>query len=94
MLSNLLHLNPVRPPQPVGLNAPFGARCFLTRDLQEAQEAGCGVLMHLLAFGAFWQDTRDRLEAKERAGLNAPFGARCFLTYWSFPKDMEGVWES
>ena len=36
-----------------GLNAPFGARCFLTWEDTMALMAEWGVLMHLLALGAF-----------------------------------------
>ena len=37
-----------------GLNAPFGARCFLTRVLLSLPlHQAPGVLMHLLALGAF-----------------------------------------
>ena len=35
------------------LNAPFGARCFLTGFSLALQESHCAVLMHLLALGAF-----------------------------------------
>ena len=36
------------------LNAPFGARCFLIRQADELHETFyMGVLMHLLALGAF-----------------------------------------
>ena len=37
-----------------GLNAPFGARCFLTQVDQAVRGRRAGhVLMHLLALGAF-----------------------------------------
>ncbi len=36
-----------------GLNAPFGARCFLTHDSQERDVLGLLDLMHLLVLGAF-----------------------------------------
>ena len=36
------------------LNAPFGARCFLTQEQRHAEEReDQAVLMHLLALGAF-----------------------------------------
>ena len=63
---------------PVGLNAPFGARCFLTEHelhLQALRETR--VLMHLLALGA--SDGKQKRNARD-VSLNAPFGARCFLT--------------
>ena len=37
-----------------GLNAPFGARCFLTQGEGDADDYDADiVLMHLLALGAF-----------------------------------------
>ena len=36
-----------------GLNAPFGARCFLTGLHRHHGAAGSCVLMHLMALGAF-----------------------------------------
>ena len=42
-----------------GLNAPFGARCFLTEDSQISTPGGSSVLMHLLALGAFWLSPAD-----------------------------------
>ena len=36
-----------------GLNAPFGARCFLTVGHEGVPFWGARVLMHLLALGAF-----------------------------------------
>ena len=35
------------------LNAPFGARCFLTKLQEALLKNGAYVLMHLLALGAF-----------------------------------------
>ena len=35
------------------LNAPFGARCFLTCSHRHSTETAIGVLMHRLALGAF-----------------------------------------
>ena len=37
----------------LGLNAPFGARCFVTRDQEIDPDEQLLVLMHLLALGAF-----------------------------------------
>ena len=37
----------------VGLNAPFGARCFLTESWEKLGPHHRRVLMHLLALGAF-----------------------------------------
>ena len=37
----------------MSLNAPFGARCFLTGLLMVMQAIGFTVLMHLLALDAF-----------------------------------------
>ena len=36
-----------------GLNAPFGARCFLTNSVGDSIKMELAVLMHLLALGAF-----------------------------------------
>ena len=36
-----------------GLNAPFGARCFLTLAVNYGEWMATSVLMHLLALGAF-----------------------------------------
>ena len=37
-----------------GLNAPYGARCFLTKESPMPREVeGLEVLMHLMALGAF-----------------------------------------
>ena len=36
-----------------GLNAPFGARCFLTWGNKRVEALGKLVLMHRLALGAF-----------------------------------------
>ena len=35
------------------LNAPYGARCYLTHVQRPPSRAGCGVLMRRLALGAF-----------------------------------------
>ena len=35
------------------LNAPFGARCFLTQKRAKLERTSQSVLMHLLALGAF-----------------------------------------
>ena len=61
------------------LNAPFGARCFLTGKCdkhnvngQEGLNAPFGARCFLtLAYESGWF---------HGASLNAPFGARCFLT--------------
>ena len=37
----------------VSLNAPFGARCFLTLEAFGYTDGRYSVLMHLLALGAF-----------------------------------------
>ena len=63
------------------LNAPFGARCFLTRS------PSCLTLPWLTRlnapFGArcFLTAAQDFSQThKDLTRLNAPFGARCFLT--------------
>ena len=37
----------------IGLNAPYGARCFLTTQMARINTRNHGVLMHLMALGAF-----------------------------------------
>ena len=68
-------------PAMVGLNAPYGARCFLTQDQQRTETA---VYQSLNApYGARCFLTRGSGRsgrARSRLGLNAPYGARCFLT--------------
>ena len=64
----------------VGLNAPYGARCFLTLRRRPAALAICA------GFNAPY-GARCFLTGKPRGRpwcqyvcLNAPYGARCFLT--------------
>ena len=45
--------NPVATPDLTRLNAPFGARCFLTIHISVPANRRQLVLMHLLALGAF-----------------------------------------
>ena len=61
-----------------GLNAPFGARCFMTKQaIADVYEDAC-----LNApFGARCFMTRqDDVIGNLLECLNAPFGARCFMT--------------
>ena len=37
----------------ISLNAPYGARCFLTAYNQQVEAFNTYVLMHLMALGAF-----------------------------------------
>ena len=62
-----------------GLNAPFGARCFLAPIKQALLDAGAYSLSAPFGARCFLtpQEGRDDLAC---GGLNAPFGARCFLT--------------
>ena len=62
------------------LNAPFGARCFLTTSLSTL--IGSPISSFNAPFGArcFLTPTSLLCAAPRRASLNAPFGARCFLT--------------
>ena len=62
------------------LNAPFGARCFLTRsNAARAAEWRMGLNA---PFGARCFLTRlgELTPVARNFSLNAPFGARCFLT--------------
>ena len=43
----------------LSLNAPYGARCFLTSSSAHTHSALTGVLMHLMALGAFCPDYAD-----------------------------------
>ena len=62
------------------LNAPFGARCFLTRAIRR-RNGQRSVRSLNPPFGARCFLTPINLgELALRVGLNAPFGARCFLT--------------
>ena len=63
----------------IGLNAPFGARCFLTLCDERLSSYEFQVLMHLLALGAFCPHNLGIVRS-DPFGLNAPFGARCFLS--------------
>ena len=61
----------------VGLNAPFGAQCFPTRD-------GCLTAGSARSQCTFWcsvlSDGTDYPVEEVCPGLNAPFGAQCFPT--------------
>ena len=61
------------------LNAPYGARCFLTYPRQVYVIVYRNVLMHLMALGAFWPN-QIKVTVTGMSSLNAPYGARCFLT--------------
>ena len=63
------------------LNAPFGARCFLTKPCRSPKR--CSSTSLNAPYGALCFLTlqaRDRIVGSHRR-LNAPFGARCFLTH-------------
>ena len=63
----------------VGLNAPFGARCFLTRMLRALAASEARSLN--APFGARCFLTPNFDEGRPGGDRpNAPFGARCFLT--------------
>ena len=61
------------------LNAPFGARCFLTRGVVVLVAGWPGLNA---PFGArcFLTGQAHPRTARTLTRLNAPFGARCFLT--------------
>ena len=64
----------------LGLNAPFGARCFLTYSTGARQTPRSSCLN--APFGARHFLTASTYNAKMRTSrLNATFGARCFLTH-------------
>ena len=69
-------------PLPTGrtsLNAPYGARCFLTRNVGIRVACYDGLNA---PYGArcFLTSRPSRSGAIQSLGLNAPYGARCFLT--------------
>ena len=59
------------------LNAPYGARCYLTHVQRPPSRAGCGVLMRRLVLSNVEQ---NQLISQGWESLNAPYGAWCFLT--------------
>ena len=63
------------------LNAPFGARCFLTEDLEFGDELPEPSLNAPFGARCFLSRRRLGIRLTRFAGLNAPYGARCFLTY-------------
>ena len=70
------------------LNAPFGARCFLTPD-KDNLRGEYGIIGLNAPFGArcFLTEFGERYGYTfEHEGLNAPFGARCFLTTEKGPR--------
>ena len=81
MLSDTTRTGTTRGQRMARLNAPFGARCFLThRKFPGGDGAGPGLNA---AFGARCFLTRSCPPAQTggSGSLNAPFGARCFLTH-------------
>ena len=63
------------------LNAPFGARCFLTYKITVYHIVGPIYCLNA-PFGArcFLTERRNYARQLQLSRLNAPFGARCFLT--------------
>ena len=64
----------------LGLNAPYGAPCFLTRTLSSQSPSSTRLNA---PYGApCFLTPRDRILAEHLLipGLNAPYGAPCFLT--------------
>ena len=76
---SLLDSNPARSLGP-RLNAPYGARCFLTRSTPTLPVFQCCLNA---PYGARRFLTRRPWTAQvpARSRLNAPYGARCFLTH-------------
>ena len=64
----------------IGLNAPVGARCFLTENSPRSWNTPGASLN--APFGARCFLTKQMVPVIDlpRLSLNAPFGARCFLT--------------
>ena len=64
------------------LNAPYGARCFLT--LRSSARIWVAIIRLNAPYGArcfLTQQDRVPHASREGGGLNAPYGARCFLTH-------------
>ena len=63
------------------LNAPYGARCFLTRFARYPRVKRFVAGLNA-PYGArcFLTAQQVREPAPDRIRLNAPYGARCFLT--------------
>ena len=64
----------------VRLNAPFGARCFLTWTVITPKAAQTGSLNAPFGARCFLTWLRACVCVGVAVCLNAPFGARCFLT--------------
>ena len=66
-----------------GLNAPYGARCFLTRvcEIFGEESSGKTSLNAPYGFRCFLTDNDPQRMGARQLSLNAPYGARCFLTY-------------
>ena len=62
----------------VSLNAPFGARCFLSRSPASPTAEYCGVLMHPLALGAFCLATGLVRDQRQRYVLMHPLALGAF----------------
>ena len=73
------------------LNAPFGARCFLTGSTFSHKRSSAFRLN--APFGARCFLTLNNWQYREtkRRSLNAPFGARCFLTRRSLRCSTSGL---
>ena len=67
-----------------GLNAPYGARCFLTSS-RGGDECGADRLNAPYGARCFLTSIMRRLDDENRSSLNAPYGARCFLTRPQLP---------
>ena len=74
---------PGQPPSthkpPIGLNAPFGARCFLAIQASCLSGTCTGVLMHLLVLGAFWHGTVCTVQ---RRGQNVLMHLLALGAFW------------
>ena len=62
------------------LNAPYGARCFLTKVLGDGIRQIAAGLNAPYGARCFLTERIPAVTASVTAGLNAPYGARCFLT--------------
>ena len=66
------------------LNAPYGARCFLTTADQHWVGRTYDCLNAPYGARCFLTNYKAKMtETLGKESLNAPYGARCFLTLWT-----------
>ena len=82
MLSDKPAAPTTKDPDMHGLNAPYGARCFLTEFYEALNKIEWKGLNAPFGARRFLTGYKHADVAHGRqSGLNAPYGARCFLTH-------------